>query len=162
MLSRAFWLNYLRCPRGYAISMNPGDGSPNRIVRLMSHFRWAPTGLAATLELFSLSAEQMRASEALIREHRGEVSYLSLAGKKDIVLTSSGAPMKLLHVQFGPCAEPGLPQPQEGAVHMLCAPSGDALALALCSRGLLPSATASVIHHRMGKADWRFVLTSDI
>jgi hypothetical protein len=167
LLTRVFVPRYLECRRGYAISMNPGDGSPNRIVRMLGHFRWLSSALATTLELFSLDEPALRASLDAIERHRGKVSYLSLAGIKDIVLTSTGAPMRLAHVQFGPCsARAGdrghSPEPLPGHVHMLCAPRGDALAVELRGRGLVPSATASVIHHRMADTDWGFVLTSDI
>lgn len=162
ILSSAFWLNYLRCPRGYAISMNPGDGSPNRIVKLLGHFRWAPVELASTIEIYSLDRARMEACAETLRRHRGPVSYLSLQGRKDIVLASTGAPMKLLHAQFGPCAEAGFPTPQDDYNHMFCAPAGDELSKELRGIGHFPSATASVIAHRMGGCDWRFVLTSDI
>jgi hypothetical protein len=162
LLSSAFLFNYLRCPRGYAITMNPGDGSPNRIVRLMKHFRWAPARVATTLQLFSLDSARMAASQPILVRHRGPVSYLSLSGKKDIVLESTRQPMKLLHAQFGPCAEAGQPAPADGAVHMFCVPEGDALLAELRTTGLEPSASATVIEHRMKGCDWRFVLTSDI
>lgn len=162
MLSSAFWLNYLRCARGYAISMNPGDGRPNRIVKLLAHFRWAPVRFAGTLELYSMTQDEMRSCESTLKKHRGPVSYLSLQGKKEIVLTSTGAPMPLLHVQFGACAEPGLSEPQRDSHHMFCVPAGDALSLELRLQGHAPSATASLISHRMKGCDWRFVLSSDI
>jgi hypothetical protein len=162
MLKRAFFPNYLRCRRGYAISMNKPGETENRIARLLSRFRWIPIAAAARLELFSLDAAAMRASAPLVARHRGPLSYLSLGGKKDIVLESTGAPMPLRHVQFGPCAEPGRGEPEEGCVHMLCAPEGDDLAVALRAEGHAASASATVIHHRMGRSDWRFILTSDI
>jgi hypothetical protein len=162
MLSRVFLPRYLQCRRGYAISMNPGDGSPNRIVRMMGHFRWARSALATQLSLFSLDTDTMTRVRPVVERHRGPVSFLSLAGKKDIVLASTGRPMPLLHAQFGPCAEAGASAPQPGHVHMLCAPENDALALELGALGLARSASASVIQHRMGHVDWRFVLTSDI
>ncbi len=161
MLSRAFPLNYLRCPRGYGISMNPPGGA-NRMVRLLQRFRWASATLGATLELFSLDAVEMNRARAFVETHRGPISFLSLAGKKDIVMEGTGRPMPLLHVQFGPLAEAGAPAPVPGSVHMLCAPVGDPLAAGLRRLGFTPSATASVIQHRMGSSDWRFVLTSDI
>ncbi len=162
MLGYALNNNYLRCGRGYAITMNPGDGSENRVVRLMQRFRPLPLPFAGTLLLWSLDAEAMRATAPLLTEHRGPLSYLSLQDKKDIVLQSTGASMPLLHVQFGPCAEAGGAQPVEGSTHMFCAMSDDALTDELHRRGLEPTASASILHHRMGKADWRFVLTSDI
>lgn len=161
MLSRAFLLNYLRCPRGYAISMNPPSGE-NRVVRLLQKFRWARLSVPAFLEIYSLDDARMRQLAPLVAEHRGPISYLSLAGKKDLILGSTGKPLPILHVQWGPCGEKGYAEPRDGHGHMLCAPAGDALANALAERGVAPTATASILQHRMRWSDWRFVLTSDI
>ncbi len=154
--------NYARCPRGYGITMNPADGSPNRVVSLAGRYRLAPARLGCILRLYSLDADAMRRFRRTVEEHRGPTSFLSLGGIKDIVLRSTGAPMPLLHVQFGPCAEAGAGEPVEGAVHMFCAPEGDPLDAAMASAGVEPTATASLVHHRMGRSDWTWVLTSDI
>ncbi len=158
----AFPRKYPRCGHGYAISMNPGDGSPNRISALLSRLPLAPLSHTTTLYLYSLDAAQMRAVQPGLVAARGPVSFLSLRGKKDIVLASSGEPMPLLHAQFGPCAESGFEEPREGCVHMFCTPFDDPLVDELSALGQTRSATAGVLHHRMGGADWRFVLTSDI
>jgi GNAT superfamily N-acetyltransferase len=162
MLLHAFPRKYPICSRGYAISMNPGDGSENRVVRLLSTFWVAPTRVATTLHLYSLDAESMRGLAPILESSRGPLSYLSLAGKKDIVLESTGKPMPLLHVQFGPCAESGIPWPIDGSVHMFCVPAGDPVESDLSAQGHVPSATATVLAHRMKRWDWRFILTSDI
>lgn len=161
ILRRAFLPCYLRAPRGYAISMNPGDGRPNRVVKLLSHWRWTPIRQVGELAIWSLDADQARDVEPLIREHRGAVSYLSLAGVKDIVLGSTGQPMPLLHTQFD--AQAGQhPAPRADHVHMVCAPEGDPLAQALRARGLTPGAGASLLAHGLRDCDWRFVQTSEI
>jgi hypothetical protein len=163
ILSRAFIHNYLRCPRGYCVSMNPADGRPNRIARLLEHFRWAPARIATELRIYSLDAEAMRKCEPVLRKHRGKLSYLSLTGIKDIILGSTGKPMPLLHAQFGPCAELGTAvAPLEGYTHMFPAPNGDPMIAELRALGVEPHASASVIAHRMQRSDWKFILTSDI
>jgi GNAT superfamily N-acetyltransferase len=161
-VTRLFLSYYLRCPRAYGISMNPGDGSPNPVVRHAQRFKFAPMKPTGTLHLFSLDEEAMRRLEPVVVRHRGPVSYLSLEGKKDLILESTGTRMPLLHVQFGPCAEKGYARPLPGHTHMLCALADDPLARELEGEGIRPSATATIISHRMSKSDWRFVLTSDI
>lgn len=166
----AFPSKYPRCGRIYGVTMNPSDGSENPMVRILSRFVLAPISVAGTLFLYSLSAEEMSEVASLVEAQRGPLSYLSLGGVKDIVLQSSGQPMPLLHVQFGPCAQtqdiPGRGRhhdaPQPGCVHMFCTPADDSLARAMHDRGLAPSATATIIHHRMKHWDWRFILTSEI
>ncbi len=162
MLARGFPWGYLRCPRGYGVTMNPGDGAPNRVVRLVARWRWSPVRAAATLALFSLDPDAMRDAAPLVRAHRGPFGYRSLAGRKDLILGSTGARMPLLHVEWAP-PEPGLlPAPRPDHVHMLCAPEGDPLARALGARGHAPSATATVVAHGLGGCDWRFIQTSEI
>ena len=161
-----FPLNYARAPRGYGISMNPGDGSPNRIVRLVRHFRWAPFEAGPELGIYAVDATAVADLTPLLEQFRGHLGFLSLAGEKDLVLRSTGAPMPLIHVTWDPLGKGVAPSnrkaPQPGHSHMFCVPHGDPLAIALAARGVLPTATASIVHHRMGRSDWRFVLTSDI
>src|SRR5262249_60008164 len=101
LLGHGFWRCYWRCPRGYAISMNPGGGAPNPVARLLGRFRFAPLATAGSLAIFSLTPAQFIAWRAVLEEHRGAVGLISLAGKKDIILASTGAPMALYHVHFG-------------------------------------------------------------
>ena len=165
MFLHGFPGKYARCQRGYAISMNPGDGSPNPVVRLSTHFHLAPASVATTLGIYSLSAEAMQRMAPLLERERGPLGYLSLGGIKDIVLESTHAPMPLLHVQFGPARQQHgavVSAPLASHVHMFCLPAGDPLERELLDQAIVPSATASVIQHRMPKWDWRFVLTSDI
>jgi hypothetical protein len=158
----AFPRKYPVCGRGYGISMNPSGGRENSVVRMVQRFSLAPVSVGCQLWLYSLDSDQMRELAPTIERHRGPLGYLSLAGIKDIVLGSTGRPMPLLHLQFGPCASGDLSEPQDGHIHMFCTPSQDALALDMADHGFEPSATATLLHHRMGDWDWRFVLTSEI
>lgn len=160
---RAVPIGYLRSPRAYAISMNPSGGSTNPVVTLLQRWGFLPLHASPILLVYSLDAQSMRAAIPLLEAHRGAApSYLSLEGIKDIVLESTGRPMQLLHAQFGPFAERGVPEPIDGAVHMFCSPSEDVLARDLARAGMSPSASATVLHHGMTKCDFRFVLTSEI
>ncbi len=149
-------------PRAYAISMDADSQRPNRVARLLSRFRLAPMSVATKLGIVSVDAERMRSVAPVLREHFGGVSYLSLAGKKDIILQSTRSAMPLLHVQFGPCAAQGHPEPLDGYVHMFCVSIDHPLLGILEQQAIYPSATATVVHHRMEKWDWGFILTSDI
>ena len=148
--------------RGYAISMDPDPERPNPVARLLSRFSLAPMSIATRLGIVSLDAERMRSVEPVLRKHFGCVSYLSLAGKKDIILQSTRSAMPLLHVQFGPCAEHGHTEPLDDHVHMFCVSIDHPLLEVLKQQAIYPSATATVVHHRMEKWEWDFILTSDI
>ena len=162
IFAHAFPKLYPISARAYAISMDTDRERPNRVARMLSRFRLAPMSVATKLGIVSLDAERMRKVEPVLREHFGGVSYLSLAGKKDIILQSSQAPMPLLHVQFGPCAEQGHTEPIDDCVHMFCVSIDHPLLEVLKQQAIYPSATATVVHHRMEKWDWEFILTSDI
>ncbi len=164
LITREVPRGYTTCARGYLISMNPEGGlSKNKVVAMLRKFKWAPVSIGVQLNLYSLSSKEMEAFAPTLEKHRGKLSYLSLSGVKDIVLESTHQPMPLLHVQFGPCAAPGqFAIPQEGATHMFCTPDNDALAKVCQDAGLKPTATASLLHHRMSDWDWSFILTSDI
>jgi hypothetical protein len=159
---RAIPSGYVRCPRGYAISMNP-SGRDNAVVALLQRWRLVPLRASPILLVYSLEAGAMREVSPLIERYRGtRPSYLSLGGVKDIVLESTARPMPLLHAQFGPFAVRGAPEPIDGSVHMFATPSGDPLALELAKRGVEPSASATVVQHGMSQCDFSFVLTSEI
>ena len=158
----AFPKLYPLCPRGYAISMDADSERPNRVALMLKRFPLAPMSIATQLGIVSLDAKQMREVEPVLRDHFGNISYLSLADKKDIILQRTGSPMPLLHVQFGPCAAQGLTEPLDDYVHMFCVSMDHPLLEMLRYQRIYPSATATVVHHGMEKWDWEFILTSDI
>lgn len=162
IIRRTFIPNYLRCRRGYALSMNPGKGKINRMARLLGRFRWAPLREAGMLQIYSLDHEQVRACRATIEKHRGPVSFLSLQGQKDFVLRSTGTVAPILHFQFGPCAQDGATEPLPNHFHLLCVPQGDPLEGELAALGARPFTSASILQHGMKDCDWKFILTSDI
>jgi hypothetical protein len=162
ILTHAIFQDITRCNRGYAISMNPGDGSPNRYARILEKFSPVKFSCTTQLGIYSLDAETMGNLEPLLVEHRGVISYLSLKGVKDLKLQSTGENLPLLHVQWGESVGKGDSETMPGYVHMFCLPSNDELTAILASQGIYPNATASVISHGMDDSDWRFILTSDI
>lgn len=158
----AFPKLYPLSPHAYAISMDTDSERPNRVALMLKRFLLAPMSIATQLGIVSLDAKRMQKVEPTLREHFGCLSYLSLEGKKDIIPQSTRVPMPLLHVQFGPCAEQGQVEPLDGYVHMFCISMDHPLLEVLEHQAIYPSATATVIHHRMEKWDWGFILTSDI
>ena len=159
---RAFPKLYPLSPHAYAISMDTDRERPNRVALMLKRFPLAPMSIATKLGIVSLDTKRMQKIEPILREYFGRVSYLSLKGKKDIILQSTRSAMPLLHVQFGPSAEHGLTEPLNDYVHMFCVSVDHPLLEVLGRQAIYPSATATVIHHRMEKWDWGFILTSDI
>jgi hypothetical protein len=155
LLRAVFLPNWLRCGRGYAIAMNPPDGAVPRSIRVFSHFRWVPKALvhAFALDLYSAPADATRAALPLI----GPGGFVSLRGIKDLVLESTRQRFELLHFRRDAGGEP-----QTGATHMWCVPREAPLNARLAAAGFMPSASATVIWHRLGGFDWSTLDTSEI
>jgi hypothetical protein len=68
----------------------------------------------------------------------------------------------MLHLQFGPCADIQIREPQEDHVHMFCTPAADPLAEAMLAVGFSATASATVLRHRMGEWNGQFILTNEI
>ncbi|PZO42114.1 MAG: hypothetical protein DCF19_07655 [Pseudanabaena frigida] len=151
-----------KCDRGYAISMNAGDGKPNRLARVYEKFNLVRFRCSSILGIYSVDAEVMRSLEPTLIKYRGNISYLSLQGIKDLKLQSNGQRLPLLHVQWGENIQTDTSTPLASYTHMFCVPSDDELAIDLKAKGIVPNATASLVSHGMEKSDWRFILTSDI
>ncbi len=154
--------HYFRCPRGYAITIDPIDKSENAIVRMLQNFPMIPFSVATKMGIIMLDTELMEEVDPILRRHRGPISYSSSAGTRDIVPEFGGDPLPILHAQFGPCGQPGYNDPQEGHAHMFCAPLEDALIKDLEIRGIRPVTTMTVIHHRLENWQWQFILTNEI
>lgn len=85
----AFPKLYPHCSRRYAVSMDADSERPNRVARMLKSFPLAPMAIATRLGIISLDAKQIQEVAPVLQEHFGCVSYLSLAGKKDIILQST-------------------------------------------------------------------------
>jgi hypothetical protein len=171
---RGFLLEKYRFLPFYGISMNQEGHAENRVFRLAKKFPLLPIRQGGILEIFSFSKSEMELCLGLIQETRHpsqtQISFLSLKGKKDLILNSTNAPMRLLHLLTEP-AHPGQQQleseknlrvPQADTVHMLCSIKDGLLSKKLKQLGLSPSASATIIHHRMSTSDWHFISTGEI
>lgn len=167
MLTRGFWPCYLQCRRGYAIAMDPPDGRVPPAVRSLRHYSWLPRFGTELLGLALFTAEQaeMEALLPLLRELRPgrRARFLSTTGIKDLVLESTKQPYPLLHISFSDRPAPRVYEsPQPGHAHMWCLPRAHPLVARLAQRGVRPSATATVIKHRLPTLDGTTIDTSEI
>lgn len=160
LFRKRIFLNYLRCGRAYAVSMNPNERF-NRVVEITKRFPYFPITQVGELNIFSLDFDQVNHISTSLNQIIGPISFLSLAGKKDLLMKSTHQTMPLLHIQHGPLAESQISVPQENFVHMICSSKNSVLDQALRSKFSV-SATASVLAHRMMGMNWDFILTSDI
>jgi len=116
--------------------------------------------------LFALNKNEMMVVQNLLKLYFGKIGYLSLDGIKDIILTSTNLPIKLLHVQWGFSGQFIGPRctdsPQDEYIHMFCLHEKNPLLKKLIKMKLPVHASATIIHHNMNGTDWNFLLTSDI
>ena len=152
--------NYLKCSRGYAISMNPSKGE-NRVVKLLTRLPQIPVSYTGKLNFYSFDENNAVELHKDLESKIGKISYLSLQGKKDLIMKSTGSRLPLFHIQHGAMAEDGFEFPNEKGTYMICAFENSSLDIFLSDRFLI-SATASILSHRMKLTNWNFVLTSDI
>lgn len=152
--------NYLKCSRGYAISMNPAKGK-NRVVKLIERFKLIPIRCAGQLNFYNFDQTQAQNFHLKLAAELGTISYLSLKGKKDLIMKSTASRLPLFHIQHGAQAAGNMATPCEHGVYMICAFENTALDNLLKTHFPI-SATASVLAHRMNPKDWNFILTSDI
>lgn len=167
MLYRGFLPLYARCRRGYAIAMDPPDGRVPAAVRSMQHYAFLPTFGTEhfRLALFSVGAREMETLLPLVATARPDrrPRFVSTSGIKDLVLESTGKHYPLLHLTFSDRAAPRVfAEPQPDHVHMWCLPTTHTLIAELAGRGVLPSATATVIKHRLPTLDGTKIDTSEI
>lgn len=152
--------NYLKCSRGYAISMNPAGGE-NRVVKLLKRLPQIPIGYAGQLNFYSFNQDEAAGVQKDLEAELENVSYLSLKGKKDLIMKSTKAPLSLFHIQHGAMATGETKSPPEAGTYMICSYENSRLDNLLADKFPV-SATASVLTHRLNPKDWNFILTSDI
>ena len=152
--------NYLKCSRGYAVSMNPADGK-NAIVNLLRRLPLPLIKYAGKLNFYSFAEDQAKSIHPVLEKILGRISYLSLEGKKDLIMRSTNSRLQLFHIQHGSMAGNGSQSPGEKGTYMICAFENSGLDI-LLQKNFPVSATASIISHRMVVKDWNFILTSDI
>jgi len=160
LFKKNLFSNYLKCSRGYAISMNPASGE-NRVVKMLKRLPRIPVGYAGQLNFYSFNRDEAAGVQKKLEAELGKISYLSLRGKKDLIMKSTDSPLPLFHIQHGAMAADGIESPLENGTYMICAFENGSLDNMLKNRFPI-SATASILAHRMKPRDWNFILTSDI
>ena len=160
LFRKNLFFNYLECRRGYAVSMNPANGK-NRVIKLIERFKWIPIRYAGKLNFYSFSQTQAHDFHSKLESEIGTVSYLSLEGKKDLIMKSSHSRLPLIHVQHGAAANISTLTPSVNGTYMICSEENTSLDK-LLSSNFPVSATESILAHRLNPSDWNFILTSDI
>ena len=144
----------------FGVSMNPDRGE-NRLARLALQSRLLGPLEASALVLFSLEQRAWHVAAPRLEAALGPLAFRDARAEKDIVLQSTGTSLPLLHLQYGSLARGNVKDSRAGWVHMFCLPGDHPLRPDLAGAGIVPTATASVLHSP-GLRAWRSLLTSDI
>jgi hypothetical protein len=161
--------NFIQCPRGFGICMNPETGDPKAALIFKKH---APLkGLQSqVLNLYTLSAEQLTkqydALECLYKKHgklakQERLTFKSTSGFKDyVILNKNGMayPWQLFHGQAGDVRT----VPTEGATFMLAALDETAFDTALKKLVGKPSSTAQIVSYGMENVDFNCLTSNHI
>jgi len=154
------WLpTYKHNMTGYLVSMDPSSIGVESIFASVLSISKGPK-----LLIYHIDALDMFFVQALFLEDAwGKISYLSLKGKKDLLLDGK-EPMPIYHLQHGPFAEhTDLMYPTVlKAKYMFAVIQGSKLAKNVELLLKKSTITATVISRGMEWSNWNWILTSDI
>lgn len=151
--------------KGYLISMDP---SSKQIIKIFDKIDSVVNlGIVPNpvLFIYSVTKSQMTQLEPYFKIAFGQISYLSLIGIKDLILSSTQEKLNLYHVQHGPFGTDrgtSLPNLPDSATVMFCLPKDSAFMEILNDYQIQTNVSATVISHGMDFFDWHWILTSDI
>lgn len=162
--------------RGFMISMDPDSHFIIKLVQKMDQIRnTPPEAMAKTIRLriYNVTYAKMLELEPILKSYMGDISYLSLVGIKDLILTSTNKVIPIYHLQHGflknaDCLS--LNELPKNATIMFCVPELSEssnedvpnLKDKLDSLGFITDITATIISWNMKNFNWQSILTSDI
>lgn len=137
----------------------------SKIVRMTKYLR-IPTWISCKrLSIYNWTCEEAHRALALINNRvQWSTKFISLQGKKDIVMQSTGQVLPVLHMirdQSIKAYDIVQDAPQLGYNHMYCCLAADIIALDLSRIGLKPSSSAWIISNAFD-SDYRFLSTAEI
>lgn len=163
LFTRYFFMNYLKCRRGFALNMENSDGSKNPIQKILESLPWTPLKKGARVLFFY--EDQQKTSEAmLVLSKRRENLYFSdLSGIKDLILKSNHKSIPLLHLEWGDgIRNKEVSLPKAGMLHMWCLNELDPMVKELESINIMAKASGFIFQHGMNNYDWSELRTSEL
>lgn len=157
LFQKGFW-RYFQCSRGYAICMNPGDGTVPKAARIWKQ-HGALSSNTLSLNLYNIKAEHFAESRARIEKAcQGPITFKSMAGIKEFEIFHESNPAKteewrILHIQHGLNGERELSatvstDPKPGYDHLIAAVENSSLDQALASIEHIQKFSSATIVYR--------------
>jgi len=154
-----------RCHRGYLISMDPNSTQIIHIFNKIDKILHT-NNIQTKLLIYSVSIIVMKEIERFFNCMFGDISYISLAGTKDLILTSTNKPMEIYHLQHSSFAAISgtkkINDIPENSTVMFCFPKNSPLEKILDDFNIKTDISATIISWSMKFFDWHNILTSDI
>lgn len=164
IFKKAFFINYLKCQRAFAISMNPSHGK-NHVVKLLERMPYVPISIVETLFIYQIDIIQLKQ----LAPYFNSFEITNNHGVKDLIIKSSGQLIDLTHLKFQLKSDssPSTTQLNQNfsldfsGQLMFCLPSKHQFNSTLKNFKITPAASASILAYRF-KSDWDFISTGDI
>lgn len=175
LFTQMFFKFVRKSHRGYLITMDPGSQQIIHIFNNMKKLFSSSISLTKLL-IYTVSLSTMKEIERFFTCAFGDISYLSLQGTKDLILTSTNKPINLYHLQHktkinSTSGTPPVSESEnnkkinelpEDATIMFCFPKNSSLEIILNSYNIKTDITATIMSLAMNFFDWHDILTSNI
>ncbi len=159
-------MEYFTCNKCYAISMN--DNTENRVARLAQNIGGSlfKFELGPLIYIYQIQSVQMKQIAQIVGKICGPISYVSLTGIKDLILTSTNKPMSILHVNYDKFGRTKEGQYYDKIIdnfeYMFCCTANSSMKIYLDKIQCFTSVTASIMYYNMDNFDWNFIQTHEI
>lgn len=149
--------------RLYLIAMDPDSQQIIHIINKLQptiHFKFKHKYKLTKLLIYTVPVIIMKEIERYFTCIFNKITYLALAGVKDMVLSSTGKSMNLYHLQHDNRGKKLMDVPEDVSI-MFCFPKDSPLEDIMNSHDIRTDITATIISWSMNFFDWHDVLTSD-
>lgn len=151
--------------KAYGITMNDSSGS-NKVVSLINKIPLVKFKVAGILYIYQVNANTMRSVQPLLEQYYLTVSYVSILGIKDLILESTGEPLKLLHVNYDIYGRSKYGNYTTTIIdnyeYMFCLFQNHPIKKILDNNNIVTNITATIIQSNMDDYQWDFIQTHEI
>lgn len=142
----------------YGISMNSAKET-NKLIHFASRLPDLDLKLLEELNFYLLDKSQLSIAKQTLIDKYNTMNFISLKGKKDLILASTKAVLNIVHFSSKKSQEELFIE--DSHKYMFCFPVHEYINSKFFKLDLHPIATASVISN-IKNCNWNFILTSEI
>jgi len=142
----------------YGISMNVAQGE-NKLINLASRLTNLDLKLSGELNFYLLHKTQLNSVKQILIDKYNTINFVSLRGKKDLILTSTNNALNVVHFSSRKSEEKFFAESADK--YMFCFPTNEDINVQFAKLDLVPLATASIISN-IKNCNWNVILTSEI